>query len=186
MPNSIIRNFIGRGKSRHDISLLNAAITIPEEFNTLNKLKCNDKSRDHRQIINSNAKLIFAFKNISFGTYDFRQLLQFQQLSLFTLIANCNNIHRFTKNLINRNINHTLNKLQYKSQDYIMISRVPIYKKKLIDIFTRNSNSFTITFTFKILDCTIPKLVTLSMNADLLDVHLASCHPNVVKSVTTG
>lgn len=67
-----------------------------------------------------------------------------------------------------------------------MISRVPIYKKKLIDIFTRNSNSFTITFTFKILDCTIPKLVTLSMNADLLDVHLASCHPNVVKSVTTG
>lgn len=27
------------------------------------------------------------------------------------------------------------------------------------------------------------KLVTLSMNADLLDVHLASCHPNVVKSV---
>lgn len=85
-----------------------------------------------------------------------------QQLSLFTLIAErCPlqqlDIHRFTKNLINRNINHTLNKLQYKSQDYIMISRVPIYKKKLIDIFTRNSNSFTITFTFKILDCTIPK-----------------------------
>lgn len=88
MPNSIIRNFIGRGKSRHDISLLNAAITIPEEFNTLNKLKCNDKSRDHRQIINSNAKLIFAFKNISFGTYDFRQLLQFHPTT-FTFYINC-------------------------------------------------------------------------------------------------
>lgn len=78
--------------------------------------------------------------------------------------------------------------MQYKSQDYIMISRVPIYKKKLKSIFLRGT--VTVLQLHSHLKYLIVrfqnKLVTLSMNADLLDVHLASCHPNVIKSVTTG